>query len=170
MKKIILFLVICFLFTSVVFAADVVYIVKNNAFVGSGRLDVANSTMGWYDFSSSNVSDQVTDYNFVSGVSPSFASKTTFSETHGVNGGNPQFTDISDYLGADNLPFTLDDGLKPGPTSVFCGVGVNGQDIGPYSCSLYAVFSSTDVTDPTITSVSSDKNHSTYTPPEIIYG
>ena len=31
MKKVILFLVMCFLFTSVVFAADVVYIVKNNA-------------------------------------------------------------------------------------------------------------------------------------------
>jgi hypothetical protein len=94
----------------------------------------------------------VADYNFVSGSGPNFYPKSTtctdgiftqfsFCETHGINGGNPQFKNESDPDGQDNIPFTLDDGLKPLPTSPLCGKGYNGTDIGAYSCSTSVVFS-----------------------------
>jgi hypothetical protein len=57
-----------------------------------------------------------------------------FCEPHGINGGDPQFADLPNPLGPDGVPFTLDDGLKPKPTSPLCGKGAGGTDIGAYSC------------------------------------
>ncbi len=91
-------------------------------------------------------SSTVADYNFVAGSAPNYYPKlrttcpegifTTFNfcETHGINGGNPQFKNESDPDGPDNIPFTLDDGLKPLPGSPLCGAGQGGRDIGVYSC------------------------------------
>jgi alpha-tubulin suppressor-like RCC1 family protein len=52
----------------------------------------------------------------------------------GINGGDPMLADLSNLLGADGLPFTADDGLRPLTGSPLCGAGENGVDIGAYSC------------------------------------
>jgi hypothetical protein len=97
----------------------------------------------------------VADYNFVAGApSAGFPAKKNsacdptktftdfnFCEPHGINGGNPQLRDVANPLGADGIPFTLDDGLKPLPTSPLCGKGEGGTDIGAYSCDPLKVFS-----------------------------
>jgi hypothetical protein len=47
-------------------------------------------------------------------------------------------------LGADGLPFTADDGLKPSASGIYkrlCGAGQGGVDIGAYSCAAGTVFS-----------------------------
>jgi hypothetical protein len=98
----------------------------------------------------------VADYNFVSGAaSAGFPSKrdsgcpatkvTTytdlnFCEPHGINGGDPRLRNLANPLGADGLPFTLDDGLKPLATSPLCSKGDGGTDIGAYSCDPTKVF------------------------------
>ncbi|MDP2816299.1 MAG: fibronectin type III domain-containing protein, partial [Rectinemataceae bacterium] len=93
----------------------------------------------------------VADYNFVSEDAPLFAAKSArcsdpryigsnFCESHGINGGDPKFVNIIDPDGPDNIPFTLDDGLKPLPTSPFCGKGEGGTDIGALSCNANTVF------------------------------
>ncbi len=94
------------------------------------------------------------DYNFVAGPSPTYSPKPTsncsktfplyvydFCEAHGVNGEDPRFSNINNPAGPDGIPFTLDDGLKPAATSPLCGKGYGGSDIGAYSCSASAVFS-----------------------------
>jgi hypothetical protein len=52
--------------------------VRNNAFIACGT----GTTKGWY-------AGTVSDYNFVSNTATGGA-KTGFSETHGINGGNPE--------------------------------------------------------------------------------
>ncbi len=94
------------------------------------------------------------DYNYVAGPSPSYAPRDTryceswpfypnssFCEPHGINGGDPNLRDVNNPLGPDGIPFTLDDGLKPLPTSPLCGKGEGGADVGAYSCDPYKVFS-----------------------------
>jgi hypothetical protein len=54
--------------------------IKNNAFVDCC---VSSSRFGYLDTNSTP------DYNFVCGPAPGYAAKTGFSETHGINGGNP---------------------------------------------------------------------------------
>jgi glucose/arabinose dehydrogenase len=91
----------------------------------------------------------VFDYNFVAGSGPTWYPKDSsgcspdgifteyyFCETHraGLNGGNPMLANVNDPDGPDNIPFTLDDGLKPLPGSPLCGKGASGTDIGVYSC------------------------------------
>lgn len=47
-------------------------------------------------------------------------------------------------VGADGVPFTIDDGLKPSATGTYkrlCGAGEGGVDIGAYSCTAGVVFS-----------------------------
>jgi hypothetical protein len=95
----------------------------------------------------------VADYDFVSGAGPNYYSKShsncsdgifsqyNFCEPHGINGGNPRFANESDPDGPDNVPFTLDDGLKPLPGSPLCGRGQGGTDIGVYSCDTSKIFS-----------------------------
>jgi hypothetical protein len=94
----------------------------------------------------------VADYNYAAGYpSAGYPAKRTsectgpvtdfnFCESHGVNGGDPQFQNLSNPLGPDGLPFTLDDGLKPRPGSPLCGRGQGGRDIGLYSCDTSKVF------------------------------
>lgn len=105
-------------------------VIKNNLFVGCGRQAVSPTTHGWYSFPATSV--YTADYNYVTGVSPTFSSKTGFSETHGINGGDPLFVDIADPLGPDGLPFTADDGLQLSAGSPAIGAGESGVDIGAY--------------------------------------
>jgi hypothetical protein len=63
-----------------------------------------------------------------------------FCEPHGINGGSADLIDVNNPLGPDGVPFTLDDGLKPKPTSPLCGKGEGGADIGAYSCDPKKVF------------------------------
>jgi hypothetical protein len=63
-----------------------------------------------------------------------------FCEPHGINGGPADLVDVNNPLGPDGVPFTLDDGLKPKPTSPLCGRGDGGSDIGAYSCDPKKVF------------------------------
>jgi hypothetical protein len=88
------------------------------------------------------------DYNYVAGSQASgFSSKQSrncdgtgmviefnFCELHGINGGDPKLQNINNPIGPDGIPFTLDDGLKPLPTSPLCAKGYGGADIGAYSC------------------------------------
>lgn len=90
----------------------------------------------------------VADYNYVAGApSAGYPAKResgcvplktftvgNFCEAHGINGGDPRFADVSNPLGPDGIPFTLDDGLKPSATSPLCKAGEGGADIGAYSC------------------------------------
>jgi hypothetical protein len=93
------------------------------------------------------------DYNYVAGSAPLFSPKKTrgcipgatytpqnFCEPHGVNGGDPKLRSLTDLLGPDGIPFTVDDGLKPLPGSPLCGKGPGGSDIGAYSCDPNLVF------------------------------
>lgn len=94
------------------------------------------------------------DYNYVAGTVAGgyLARKTTgcgalnyarwnFCEPNGRNGGDPHFADYTSPLGADGLPWTLDDGFKPTAGSDnLCGLGEAGIDIGAYSCDASKVF------------------------------
>ena len=94
------------------------------------------------------------DYNFVAGAaSAGFPPKrnsacdpaktyteANFCEPHGINGGDPRLQNLANPLGADGIPFTLDDGLKPLSNSPLCARGEGGLDIGAYSCSPTNVF------------------------------
>ena len=68
------------------------------------------------------------------------ATASNFCEPHGINGGDPRLVNPDNPLGPDGIPFTLDDGLKPLPTSPLCGKGAGGTDIGTYSCDPTKVF------------------------------
>jgi hypothetical protein len=107
------------------------------------------------------------DYNYVAGAaSAGFPAKRgnacdsgatytdfNFCEPHGINGGDPRLTSLANVLGPDGIPFTLDDGLRPAPTSPLCGRGEGGVDIGAYSCTAGQVFSGTASSGPsTVTS------------------
>jgi hypothetical protein len=95
------------------------------------------------------------DYNFVagsplagypgkavSGCVPGVPKAMRFCELHGINGGNPYLTDLTNPLGPDGIPFTVDDGLKPvAGSGRLCGKGEGGVDIGAYSCQAGVVFS-----------------------------
>jgi protein-disulfide isomerase/uncharacterized membrane protein len=102
------------------------------------------------------------NYNYVGGPAPTYAAKrntecplggstkalstqtyqgsTIFCEPNGINGGNPSLASLIDFDGPDNIPFTLDDGLKPLSSSILCGRGAGGTDIGAYSCDPNKVF------------------------------
>src|SRR3989344_4707522 len=122
------------------------------------------------------------DYNFVAGAaSAGFPAKSSsgcvptetatvfnFCEVHGINGGDPKFVNLADLDGADNIPFTLDDGIKPRPDSILCGKGEAGTDIGALSCDPAKIFSGSsavpvppsDLTPPTV-SISSPASGAT---------
>jgi hypothetical protein len=107
-------------------------VVKNNLLIGNGYEQTA--TVGWY-FNAEPSLSLTADYNYVAGPSPTFALKTGFSETNGINGGNPMFVDINDPLGPDGIVFTDDDGLRLAPGSPAIGEGEAGADIGAYDYS-----------------------------------
>jgi hypothetical protein len=83
-----------------------------------------------------------------------------FCEKNGINGGDPKLANLSNLLGPDGIPFTLDDGLKPQSGSPLCGKGEGGIDIGAYSCDPNIVFagSTTGPTPPDTTPPSIPQN------------
>ena len=115
-------------------------VIKNNAFVETAR--ATEPTSGWYStigYDGLPTAGVTADYNFVAGAaSLGYPAKTGFKnyglETHGMNGGDPKFQNVSNLLGPDGIPFTADDGLKPMTGSPLCGAGEGGTDIGAYRC------------------------------------
>jgi hypothetical protein len=104
------------------------------------------------DLENNSISTFTADYNYVAGsVAGGFLPKTAtgcagvttqerFCESNGINGGDPTLISYTDFFGADDLPFTADDGLKPQPGSILCNAGENGTTIGAYSCHPSRVF------------------------------
>ena len=103
--------------------------ITSNLFIGCGN--GMGSTKGWYIDSEPALTLNA-NYNFVAGAAPTYGIKTGFSETNGINGGNPLFVDESDPLGPDGLPFTADDGLRLAVGSPAIGAGPSGADLGAY--------------------------------------
>lgn len=103
----------------------------NNMFIGCAD---NRDNRGWYTINE-GLSGMVTDYNYVSKSDGTWSAYGDFNEPHGINGGNPYFLDVNDPLGPDGALFTGDDGLRPLSQSPACGSGVEGVDIGAYSCS-----------------------------------
>jgi hypothetical protein len=106
--------------------------VTNNIIVGCGYNQT--NTVGWYENDEPSL-NLTSNYNFVTGPSPSFAAKTGFSEVNGINGSNPMFVNINDPLGPDGLIFTADDGLRLAAGSPAIGAGPAGADLGAYDYS-----------------------------------
>lgn len=100
------------------------YNLTGNLFVACGAPGLEESkTRGWYGISS-NATAPVKDENFVASEElMGFAAKTTFSETNGINGGDPVFVDMRDPDGPDDTPWTADDGLKVLPNSPAAAIG-----------------------------------------------
>lgn len=111
------------------------YDISNNIFVACGPKGVTESaTRGYYTISSNAVTP-VVDYNHVAGEEVGgYASKSNFTEANGVNGGDPVFYDVMDYLGPDGLAFTADDGLQVLPSSPIAALGGGG-------CGLFEIVS-----------------------------
>lgn len=61
-------------------------------------------------------------------------------------------------LGADGIPFTLDDGLRPATGSPLCTGGQSGGPIGPYSCTSNVVFAGGSALPPAATALSVPTN------------
>lgn len=124
------------------------YNIQNNIFVACGPKGVTEAaTRGFYGISD-NATSPVTDYNHVAGEEVTgYASKSNFSETNGVNGGDPVFYDVTNYLGPDGLPFTADDGLQILPSSPIAALGGGG-------CGVYEIVSGEPVAHFRITSPS----------------
>jgi hypothetical protein len=102
----------------------------NNMFIGCAD---NRDNKGWYTISD-GLTGMVVDYNYVSKSDDSWSAYGDFSESHGINGGNPYFSNVNDPLGPDGIPFTNDDGLRPSSQSPACSSGEDGIDIGAYSC------------------------------------
>lgn len=92
-------------------------------------------TVGWYSTSAEPGLVLTANYNYVAGPAPSYATKTGFSETNGINGGNPLFVNAADPIGPDGIAFTADDGLRLAAGSPAIGVGPAGADLGAYDYS-----------------------------------
>lgn len=125
--------------------------VRNNLFLAMGD-GTSGNRGGFYSVSSDVLDTFYGDYNFYTSAAPLYEAKRTdgcngldtpyrFCEEHGINGGNPMLIDEGNPLGADGIPFTLDDGLKPRPDSPLCSGGAGGTTIGAYSCDPNKVFS-----------------------------
>ncbi len=123
----------------------------------------------------------VTNYNFVSGpASLGYPPKRAdgcvsgvnknfrFCEKNGVNGGDPMLKNVNDPDGPDNIPFTTDDGLKPLPGSPLCGKGLNGVDIGVYSCDSNKVFATGNSGTGGISVTPPNNNPPTNQPPVVV--
>jgi hypothetical protein len=90
-------------------------VIKNNAFIDNGYHYNMNNE-GYYSIV--NSVNYIIDENFVCGPETTgFNSKRYFSESNGINGGDPILFNPENPLGDDGVPFTDDDGLKPLPTS-----------------------------------------------------
>jgi hypothetical protein len=71
--------------------------VMNNLFIECGEPSDPNGTKGWY-WAEDTVTGFHADSNFVVGpASQGYPSKATFSEPHGINGGDPGFFSRNDF-------------------------------------------------------------------------
>lgn len=96
--------------------------VQRNAFIDGGtkRYNGMDQT-GWYGIDPT--SNYIADFNMVAGPEAlGFSAKRGFAgkEASGINGGDPLFLNAQDPDGADNIPLTSDDGLRPLPNSPLC--------------------------------------------------
>jgi hypothetical protein len=103
--------------------------INNNIIVACGA--AAAATKGWYRTQEPAMTITA-NYNMVAGASPTFGTKTGFSEPNGINGGDPMFVDPSDPVGPDGLIFTADDGMRLSSGSPAIGTGPAGADLGAY--------------------------------------
>jgi hypothetical protein len=69
--------------------------VKNNIFLNHAS---TSSNTGWYELCSDG-GGSTADYNYVANLD--FTQKTGFSETHGVNGGNPHISNLGGTAAID---------------------------------------------------------------------
>lgn len=92
---------------------------------------IGNVFHDWGDHAVSNalpytvsfVTESTNNYNFLADAETrGFQGRSTLSEANGVNGGNPRFFAPDTPRGADGLPFTADDGLRPLPSSPFASL------------------------------------------------
>ena len=101
-------------------------IVTRNVFIDcgdhSGGTNFGNDR-GFYTLSTNAISP-IADSNWVAAAEVlQYQGKTTFTEANGVNGGDPVFQDPENPLGADGIPWTNDDGLRPVPGSRLASLG-----------------------------------------------
>jgi hypothetical protein len=78
--------------------------IKNNLFIGHGG---SSDSTGWYQlYPGGSVSGLVADYNYVTKPPTRYLAKTGFSEAHGINGGNPLFTNpaVNDFTLQSSSP------------------------------------------------------------------
>ncbi len=108
------------------------YEVSGNLFVACGKTGVTESqTKGFYSVSS-NATSPVLGPNMVAGEELlGFASKSGFTEVSGINGGDPVFYNWLDADGADNVPWTADDGLKVLANSPAAALGGGALGVRP---------------------------------------
>jgi hypothetical protein len=72
--------------------------IKNNIFIGPGGLDYEAWENGGAYSMDSGLTGVETDYNYVTGnPANGYPSRNTFSETHGINGGDPKFANLSNW-------------------------------------------------------------------------
>jgi hypothetical protein len=97
-------------------------------FVGNVFVDIGgHSSTNNLPYSTTSSTELVITNNFVAQTETSgWHGYSGFNATNGVNGGDPCFVDIWNPLGADGLPFTDDDGLRPLASSPFVGLGALG--------------------------------------------
>lgn len=107
------------------------YEIRGNLFIACGRTGlVETDSRGYYSISDNAVSP-VADLNMVASEEVTgFAGKSEFTEPNGVNGGDPVFYAVTDFLGPDGEPFTADDGLQVLPNSPAARLG--GGALGVY--------------------------------------
>jgi len=96
-------------------------IIRKNLFVDCGS-HYSPDNEGYYGIQDSV--NYLVDENFVCGSETmGFARKRFFNEANGINGGDPSFLNPGNPLGADGIPFTSDDGLRPLLNSPFASRG-----------------------------------------------
>lgn len=111
------------------------YVIQRNLFIDCGSYEDP-SDWGFYTIST-NAIDPVADFNMVAGPEMlGFNSKVGFTESNGINGGDPLFVNAMDPDGPDNIPFTSDDGLRLLSSSPAAGAGA----LGTYAGTIAAHF------------------------------
>lgn len=107
--------------------------ITNNLFIACGdHSHIGNE--GHYGYS--GVTGTIlADYNMIAGPEVTgFTNCASFSETHGVNGGNPLFVNEGSPRGPDGIPWTADDGFRLLNSSPAAGWG-------PYGAASYGTSS-----------------------------
>lgn len=95
--------------------------ITGNVFVDIGDHSSTNNL----PYSTANSTGLTVNYNFVAQAETlGFQGYSGFAEADGINGGDPLFVDAWNPLGADALPFTADDGLRPMPNSPIAALGI----------------------------------------------